>query len=287
MVKLSQDGNDLLFSAVSIEEANKMKGMTQDEAIVYSFIEEAGRDGIWSRTLNARTNLHANVVTRCIKSLESQRFIKQVKSVKHPARKIYILASMEPSVEMSGGPWFTDAEIDTEFIDSLLHVIWRYVVSLTFPSAFTSVPPVNGQKVLQQSYPATYRGYPPVAKIHQFIVKSGVTSVELTLVDVRTLCEVLVYDGKLERVDGGFSYKATWQSVVAAEGGPEALYEDENQIDSLDAFTETPCGHCPVFEYCSENGLVNASDCVYYDDYLEFGDQQKKASSEPALDASA
>lgn len=269
MIKLSKDSSDnLLFSAVSMDEANKIKMMSADEAMIYSYIAESGRDGIWTKTLHARSNLHINVVTRCIKSLESQRHIKQVKSVKHPTRKIYILASVEPSVEMSGGPWFTDAEIDTEFIDSLLHVVWRYVVSLSFPNAFSSATGVV-TKSDQSSYPATYKGYPPVAKIHDFIVASGITNVELSLVDVRTLCEVLVYDGKLERIDGGYSYKATWQSVIAAGGNDEEEQdEDDGEAAVLDPFTETPCGQCPVMEVCANHGLVTAVNCLYFDDYL-------------------
>lgn len=323
MIKVSKEGNNLLFSAVSLDEANKIKSMSADEAMIYSHIEEAGRDGIWTKTITARTNLHANVIARCIKSLESQRHIKQVKSVKHPTRKIYILASLEPSVEMSGGPWFTDAEIDTDFIESLLHIVWRYIASLSYPQQYyqqqqnqhqngsdTSDQERNKLENQQRSYPASYRGHPPVARIHEFIANSGITNVDLSLVDVRTLCEVLVYDGKLERLDGGYSYKATWASMEAASegnnggsgfgGGNRTAneygfgegfednfgmadvenweingYEDAD-VDGemggtgvlMDAFTETPCGQCPVMEYCSDSGLVNAADCVYFEDYL-------------------
>lgn len=290
MVKISKEGANLLFSAVPLDEANKIKSMSADEAMIYSHVEEAGRGGIWTKTLTARTNLHANVIARCIKSLESQRHIKQVKSVKHPTRKIYILASLEPSVEMSGGPWFTDAEIDTEFIDSLLHVVWRYIAALSYPQQYSGDDKKLGNT--QRSYPANYRGHPPVAKIHEFIVNSGITNVELSLVDVRTLCEVLVYDEKLERLDGGYSYKATWSSVIASqsEGGTSAAstgvneygfgdgFEEDDEWDigideeydgmQLDAFTETPCGQCPVMAFCSDSGLVNAAECVYFDDYL-------------------
>ena len=239
--------------------------MSQDEALIYFHIEESGREGVWTKTLHTRTNLHHNVISRCLKALESQRYIKQVKSVKHPTRKIYMLSSIEPSAEMSGGPWFTDSEIDTEFIDNLLNVVWRFIVSLSYPSAFK---PRTGRT--QESYPASYRGYPTVSKIHNFVVDSGITSVELSVVDIRALCEVLVYDGKLERVDNGYAYKATWASVVAGGGGPELESdEDENELVPLDAFSETPCGRCPVIEFCSDDSRVNPVDCTYYDEWLD------------------
>lgn len=237
--------------------------MSQDEALIYFHIEESGREGIWTKTLHNKTNLHHNVIARCIKSLEAQRYIKQVKSVKHPTRKIYMLSSIEPSVEMSGGPWFTDSEIDTEFIDNLVNVIWRFAVSLSFPSAFKNL--ATGK--VQESYPSNYRGYPTVSKIHNFVVDSGITSVELTVGDIRSLCEVLVYDGKLERVDNGYAYKATWASVLAGGGGPETNEEEDGIL--LDAYSESPCGRCPVIEFCNDKSRVNPVDCTYLDEWLD------------------
>lgn len=182
-----------------------------------------------------------------------------------------MISSIEPSVEMSGGPWFTDSEIDTEFIDNLINVIWRYCVSMSFPSAFK-----NMAKKAQETYPATYRGYPTVSKIHNFVVDSGITNVELSVVDIRSLCEVLVYDGRMERVDHGYAYKATWQSVVAGGGGPE-LEGDEEDSAALDSFSETPCGRCPVMEFCNDNSRVNAAECIYYDEWLDPNEREAVA----------
>jgi hypothetical protein len=120
--------------------------------------------GVWTRTLRAKTNLHVQVVTRCIKTLETQKLIKNVKSVKvssrplsvvrcitvvnkfqmakHPTRKLYMLASLTPSVELTGGPWYTDQDLDTAFIDMVLKVAKIYLVnearylSISFYSAF-------------------------------------------------------------------------------------------------------------------------------------------------------
>jgi DNA-directed RNA polymerase III subunit RPC6 len=258
MVKLAQDGSGLCFQAVTIEEAEKVKGMTSDEAMVYSYIKESGREGIWTKTIKIKTNLHQHVVLRCLKSLESQRYIKAIKSVKHPTRKIYMLASLQPSVEVTGGPWFTDSELDSEFIDNLLNVAWRFVVSKTFPNAFS-----QKRTAAQESYPASFRSYPTVGQIHKFVAESGIANVELGAADIRSLCEVLVFDDRLERRDGGLSYRATWHSVVAAGGGVNA---DEGE--SLDGFTESPCGRCPVFSLCEENGPVNAEECVYFDEWI-------------------
>lgn len=211
----------ILFAPITEQEAKKVSNMTADEAIVYSHVEAAGREGIWTKTIKAKTNLHQHIVLRCLKSLESQSYIKSVKSVKHPTRKIYMLYHLTPSIDVTGGPWFTDSELDTDFIDSLLIVIWKFIAQKTFPKCFKKkglIP--NGLK--QYSYPAQIVSgmgslLPTLKEVNEFIVNSGITTVELSLSDVKSLCDVLEYDEKIENIGG--SYKATWQSVLEAGGG--------------------------------------------------------------------
>ncbi len=45
----------------------------------------------------------------------------------NPTRKIYMLYHLEPSVEMTGGPWYTDHELDTEFIKLLCSACLRFI----------------------------------------------------------------------------------------------------------------------------------------------------------------
>ncbi|ODQ68388.1 RNA polymerase Rpc34, partial [Nadsonia fulvescens var. elongata DSM 6958] len=211
LVRPAKQGDELGFLVVTYEKAAKLRSMSGDDAMIYLRIEEAGREGIWTKTLKAKTNLHQTVVLRGLKQLESQNYIKCVKSVKHPTRKIYMLFELQPSTDLTGGPWFTDSEIDTEFIDSLLNIIWRYVCSLSFPNAFG-----EHYNQTQESYTSSYGGYPTCLQIHKFVQESGITNVELDSSHVRNLCEVLVHDDKLERRDGGVTYRATWKSFVEA-----------------------------------------------------------------------
>jgi hypothetical protein len=47
--------------------------------------------------------------------------------LQYPTRKIYMLANLEPSVELTGGPWYTDNEFDTEFIKNLCAACLRHI----------------------------------------------------------------------------------------------------------------------------------------------------------------
>lgn len=54
-----------------------------------------------------------------------------------PTRKMYIQVGIVPSVEITGGPWFTDNELDTEFIKELKKLASKFLelrVSLLIPS---------------------------------------------------------------------------------------------------------------------------------------------------------
>lgn len=218
LVKLVKQGEELKFQAVTLLEATKITQMNDDEAMIYSYIEASAREGIWTKTIKAKTNLHQHVVVRCLKSLESQRYIKSIKSVKHPTRKIYMLYNLQPSIEVTGGPWFTDSELDTEFIDSLLTVIWRFVASKSYPTAFQ--PPTTSTNPVQASFPANHTAFVSLDSIMEFITSNKITNIDLAINDIRSLCDVLIYEDKLELVYlSADTYKATWQSVIEAGYG--------------------------------------------------------------------
>lgn len=245
LVKLVKRNGDLTFKAVDSQEAAKRTNMNADESIIYSHIEASGREGIWTKTIKARTNLHQHIVLRSLKSLEGQRFIKSVKSVKYPTRKIYMLYHLTPSIEVTGGPWFTDGELDSEFVESLLTIIWRFVAGRTFPNVFSN--DVVMQK--NQLYASNYKNYTTVTEILAFIIKSEVTTEELIENDIRSLCQVLVYDDKLEKVNLD-CYKASYQSVVDLK---EERLEERYTIFDASSFLAGAEG--------------DEKDIVYFDEY--------------------
>jgi len=83
--------------------------------------------GIWTKHLKAKTSLHQTVIDRCLKTLTQKRLIKRVQSVQHITRKIYMLEGLEPSISLTGGPWYTDNELDTEFIHNLTEACYKLI----------------------------------------------------------------------------------------------------------------------------------------------------------------
>ncbi|CEQ41282.1 SPOSA6832_02985 [Sporobolomyces salmonicolor] len=117
----------ILFRFLKKEEAKAMGSMDSEEKLVLDHIKDAGNLGIWTKTLTAKTGLPRTTITKVLKILEGRKAIKTVKSVKNPTRKIYMIAGLQPSVELTGGPWFTDNELDTELVDQLKKCAYKYL----------------------------------------------------------------------------------------------------------------------------------------------------------------
>ena len=65
----------------------------QEEKIVYKIIEEAGNKGTWIRDIRINSNLVQTQLNKVLKSLESKKLIKVVKSVNATKKKVYMSVS--------------------------------------------------------------------------------------------------------------------------------------------------------------------------------------------------
>ncbi|KAK8251268.1 RNA polymerase Rpc34 [Phyllosticta capitalensis] len=265
------------------EDANKLRGMEANERVVYSHISSTGDQGMWTRTIKAKTNFHQTVINKALKSLEGKRLVKSITSVKSPGRKIYMLAHLTPAEDVSGGSWHTDGELDVEFIETIAAVVVQFVEGMSWveqprpavskdaiarkkeaaaarrhdPTADPPKykPPTGQHGRVLVPHPPGYRNYPTATTILDFISKSGVIEgVVIREMDLRMLLDNLVFDGRLERI-GAMGYRSTRRAP-----------EDEEPWGN--GLTQAPCGRCPVFNLCEEGGPVSASNCVYFEEWL-------------------
>ncbi|KAI9717880.1 MAG: hypothetical protein M1812_004407 [Candelaria pacifica] len=284
LLKVHTHDGLMAWKVVKQEDAAREKSLSQEETMILSHIKDAQREGIWTTNLRRRVNLHQIVVTRCIKTLESKNFIKAIKNVKYPTRKIYILATLTPSEDVTGGPWFTDGELDSHFIDYLADWVQQYITSRSWVQRPAVMLPKKSKmskgdaekararalepyKHLPPSkedllpLPPGFRNYPEVKELTKWINKSGISSVTLAEIDVNQLLEVMGYDGRIDKVvtgsPGGVGYK------TRREAHPKP---DEYAGTGL---TESPCGVCPVFNLCEEGGPVSAGNCKYFEEWLD------------------
>ena len=103
-------------------------GSDDEERIAYSIIEKAGNKGIWIRDIRFQSNLSQQQLSKVLKSMESKKLIKSVKSVTAAKRKVFMLYDIEPDKSITGGAWYSDQEYETEFIDILYQQCLRYLM---------------------------------------------------------------------------------------------------------------------------------------------------------------
>ena len=116
------------YNANRLRPLSRYRALPNNEAVmVYTLIDEASSDGIWSRTLKAKLKMHESVLKQCIKHLESKGYITDMKSVEHPNKKMYIRADLRPSERATGGAWYTDNNLDEAFITELEVVVFNFV----------------------------------------------------------------------------------------------------------------------------------------------------------------
>ncbi|THV03318.1 RNA polymerase Rpc34 [Dendrothele bispora CBS 962.96] len=202
---LSDKKGTVAFRAVSKSELESTKDLTEEEKLVLGHIKTSGNEGIWTKHLKTKTNLHQNVIDRCIKTLTQKKLIKRVPSVQHPTRKIYMLEGVEPSVSLTGGPWYQDNELDTEFIESLTKACFKIIRDASFPQHRRSHHAEGGAG--GAGGPALYPiskspQYPTSQQIRNALKQARLTDIELSIEHIEMLLNVLVLDGEIEKVRG-------------------------------------------------------------------------------------
>ena len=228
-------------------------------------------------------------MNRAVKGLENRIYIKSIKTVRFPTRKTYILSWLQPSEDVTGGPFYTDGILDAEFIRQMSIWTERYIIGRSWwhtppaehGSKKKALPKPNKEKSQSQSgqedleklraeamqrkaqgrdrskamlpMPPGYKGYPTIAEITKAINTSKLTDVVMKNAEMQQLVDILCWDGRLEKINGGKAYRAT-----------RVIVEEKNGL------TEAPCGKCPVFEICQDDGPVNARTCRYFQEWLVF-----------------
>ena len=228
-------------------------------------------------------------MNRAVKGLENRNYIKSIKTVRFPTRKTYILSKLQPSDDVTGGPFYTDGVLDAVFIHEMSNWTERYIIGRSWwhppppehNSKRKSLPNSDKERPLPKPdqkeaeklraevmhrkdrgrdrskhmlpMPPSYKGYPTITEITKAINGSKLTDIVMKNAEMQQLVDILCWDGRLEKINGGRAYRAV-----------RVIDEEKNGL------TEAPCGKCPVFEICQDDGPVNARTCQYFQDWLSF-----------------
>ena len=257
----------------------RFHNLTTEEEIVFANIQSCGREGIWYKTIRTRSNLHEAVCKRCLKSLEQKKLIKSFHNARHSKSKFWILADLQPSESVTGGLFYTEGELDKEFVRVLGAWAEQFVHKKSwYRNASKSEAKKLGKGKLSREeaekaraegfqgegkarskwlpMPPGYTGYPTLSDVTRELNQANIAKEKLKEAEVSQILDLLCWDERIEKVLDGRAYRGV---LPALTGG-----EDE----SRSALSEAPCGRCPVFDFCDESGPVNARTCTYFRDWL-------------------
>ncbi|CZT22080.1 uncharacterized protein RCC_07949 [Ramularia collo-cygni] len=125
----------------------------------------------------------------------------------------------------------------------------------------------------QLIYRSGTHSYPTATAIHQFLTSSDAIkptkAASLTVPEIQGCIDVLVWDDKLERIQNSDGIEWGYRTVRGVTFKPPGATFDLEDMGRGNALTDAPCGRCPVFDVCSDDGPINATECVYFDQWLK------------------
>jgi len=285
LLKLMTFEGDPCWKLRTREDADKLRRLTPDERLLYHHIDQVQADGIWPKSLRNKTNVTQQTLTKCLKSLESKDLVQSVMSVKYPNRKMYLLKHLKPSEDIAGGPWQSEGDFDTALIDIISGAVAAYVEQETcikVPGNWNdydrtaaiaqkkasvlgairdieeapAVKPYepsrdpNAFKLVHRHNPH----YPTAASVAEWLNNKQILRGKTVREDdMEQLLEMMVLDDRLEKTSG-----TNYRTVLKA-----------TDTKVYNGFVDAPCGNCPVFDLCGDEGEISARTCVYFGQWLE------------------
>ncbi|GAB4829111.1 hypothetical protein Ancab_018774 [Ancistrocladus abbreviatus] len=225
-----------------LESDDSSKDLNSNDQAVLQLIRSKRNMGIWKGDLKRELrDINPKVVDASIKSLQLRNMIKEVVNIQNKGRNVLIAAEFEPSVELTGGEWYNNGTLDTGFIESLRRLCLTQIRKMKVATA---------------------------KEIQGFINDTKVFKVDVSTNQINQILHCLVLDNEILETkstgSGDFSripirtvcYTSTGRGQVA---GPKSRH-----------MAAIPCGACPRINYCTPDGVISPSTCVYYTKWLDF-----------------
>ncbi|XP_018414316.1 PREDICTED: DNA-directed RNA polymerase III subunit RPC6 [Nanorana parkeri] len=234
----------LLYRLKDAQTAGKMKGSDNQEKLVYQIIEDAGNKGSKLTGSSKKKVTSDDVYSRSISVL-----------CRASKKKVYMLYNVQPDRSVTGGAWYSDQDFESEFVEVLNQQCFKFLQTKAEAARDSKQNPMIQRN---SSFASSH-------EVWKYICELGISKVELSMEDIETILNTLIYDGKVE-----ITIIAAKEGTVGSVDGQMKLYRGVNPIIQPAGLVRTPCGLCPVFEDCHEGGDISPSNCIYMSEWLDF-----------------
>jgi DNA-directed RNA polymerase III subunit RPC6 len=165
-----------------------------------------------------------------------------------------MLYELTPDSTITGGIWYTDNEFEAEFA----RVLNDQCARLLDKRLEESLEKYPHDPFLQRT-----SSFMSSAELASSINEINIVTVSLTAEDIEPILNALIYDGKIEKMTGA--------SLITHENSTKQnLYRSIKPIMDSAPIVRNPCGICPIFDDCHEDGLITPSTCSYLTQWLDF-----------------
>jgi DNA-directed RNA polymerase III subunit RPC6 len=227
----------------------KKAAMSENFVIVLSVVRNARSTGIDADAIASKMKIAKSEVTKALNAYVQQGAIKETRCFINKARKLYMLAELEPSAEVTGGIFYTESrDLDHGFVDSVRGCIVAFVTS---------------------------RQVARVSQLKQALDADGSLGARrLSIKEVGTVARTLELDGVLRKVaQGGGAASRSGNAAVGdvTYGVTPATQGTAADAAALSWAVEFPCTGCPMLASCSiaRTGVINPTACAYLNDWLQ------------------
>ncbi|XP_060042319.1 DNA-directed RNA polymerase III subunit RPC6 isoform X3 [Erinaceus europaeus] len=244
---LLRSNTGLLYRIKDSQNAGKMKGSDNQEKLVYQIIEDAGnKGGDWRLKL-----WYLHIVTYALNQV-----------CHHPTpRHTFFIGCFLCSRRI----WSRDIRYKSNLPLTEINKILKNLESKKLIKAVKSVAADTARESKQNPMIQRNSSFASSHEVWKYICELGISKVELSMEDIETILNTLIYDGKVE-----MTIIAAKEGTVGSVDGHMKLYKAVNPIISPTGLVRAPCGLCPVFDDCHEGGEISPSNCVYMMEWLEF-----------------
>ncbi|KAI3921649.1 hypothetical protein MKW92_018345 [Papaver armeniacum] len=214
--------------------------LSEAERTIYDLIISTEDMGIWTREIKFKIKVIPDtVVNKSIKSLKDKALIKEVVNIQNKGKKMLMGSDFQPSVELTGGDWYSEGRLDTALIELAQERCLEF---------------------LSRSKVAT------VAEIAEAVNNMPVFTVKFTGRQIEELVQSLVLDKKI------MLEVSTGKGHFARISPGEQCYQRTNRrgLPKTGALASIPCGVCPRLNECTPDGIISPTTCVNFKKWLDF-----------------
>lgn len=221
-IEFKQVGKEIVY-------CGRNTGSVDHGRLVLDCLAASGSKGLWMKTIKSKTSIPHNYLMKLLRRLEQEQQIRSIKSV-NSNKKTYILYDVTPDEEVTGGIWFSNNDVDLEFVNNLMGVIESYVKKRSgynnrdtkntrdtgINNRDTSINRDGDTSININRNLVKLSTLPSVPEIYDFLVSNKILEVSLKQEEMETLMDVLVGDKRIMKMT--VDYKTVYYGMSNKAG---------------------------------------------------------------------